>query len=69
MKPGEKINDYWEPGRGMLSDPNAFLMSLMNFDKDSITDDMIKKLESYVNDPLFEPAKISKVKQYTIIFN
>lgn len=64
MRPGEKILDYWEPGRNMLSDPGAFLTSLMNFDKDSITDEMIDKLKKYVEDPDFTPAKIAKVLYY-----
>lgn len=59
---GEKLLDYWEPGRIMLSDPQAFLNSLMNFDKDSITEEMIDKLKKYVEDPLFTPIKISKVR-------
>lgn len=62
-KPGEKINDYWEPSRGMLSDPGVFLTSLMNFDKDSITEEMIQKLENYVKDPSFQPEKIIKVSK------
>lgn len=45
----------------MLTDPNAFLVSLMNFDRDTITEDMINKLQHYVDDPQFEPTKISKV--------
>lgn len=60
-RPGEKLLDYWEPGRIMLADPQAFLMSLMNFDKDSITEEMIDKLKKYVEDPLFTPVKIAKV--------
>ncbi|CAG9840890.1 unnamed protein product, partial [Diabrotica balteata] len=63
FKPGEKLLDYWEPGRIMLADPQAFLMSLMNFDKDSITEEMIDKLRKYVEDPLFTPQKISKVSK------
>lgn len=48
----------------MLTDPNAFLNSLMNFDKDSITEDMVNKLNNYVNDPSFQPAKIAKVRTF-----
>lgn len=57
------MNDYWEPGRQMLADPGQFLSSLMNFDKDSITDEMITKLKTYVENPVFEPAKIAKVSK------
>lgn len=46
----------------MLADPGQFLSSLMNFDKESITDEMIVKLKLYVENPTFEPAKIVKVK-------
>lgn len=69
MKFGEKILDYWEPGRNMLADPAAFLSSLMNFDKDSITEEMIEKLKMYINDPQFMPAKIAKVKKKTLNFS
>ncbi|KAG5875162.1 hypothetical protein JTB14_033739 [Gonioctena quinquepunctata] len=62
-RPGEKLLDYWEPGRTMLSDPAAFLSSLMNFDKDSITEDMVEKLNKYVDDAAFTPGKIAKVSK------
>ncbi|KAL3266451.1 hypothetical protein HHI36_010623 [Cryptolaemus montrouzieri] len=62
-KIGEKILDYWEPGRQMLADPGAFLSSLMNFDKESITEEMIEKLTKYVNDDGFQPAKIAKISK------
>ncbi|GLV39946.1 Dynein heavy chain at 36C [Carabus blaptoides fortunei] len=58
LKFGEKLLDYWEPGRSLMSDPGQFLQSLMNFDKESITETMIKSLEKYVDDPAFQPAKI-----------
>lgn len=32
-KPGSKVDDYWEPGKGLLQDPGKFLESLMKFDK------------------------------------
>jgi dynein heavy chain len=30
---GKKVDDYWEPGKTLLSEPAKFLESLMNFDK------------------------------------
>ncbi|XP_049940877.1 dynein axonemal heavy chain 1-like, partial [Schistocerca serialis cubense] len=60
---GEKILDYWEPGRGLLANPDHFLNSLMNFDKESITEEIINKLESYVVNPLFQPEKIITVSK------
>lgn len=32
-KPGSKVDDYWEPGKGLLQDPGKFLESLLKFDK------------------------------------
>lgn len=58
---GEKVLNYWKPGSMMLTDPTAFLDSLMKFDKESITEDMIKKLKRFINDPSYEPSKILKV--------
>ncbi|XP_046687492.1 LOW QUALITY PROTEIN: dynein axonemal heavy chain 1-like [Homalodisca vitripennis] len=62
-KPGEKVLDYWEPGRLMLSDPGAFLTSLMNYDKENMTEALIAKLEPYINNPNFQPAKIITVSK------
>ncbi|XP_041969812.1 dynein axonemal heavy chain 1-like [Aricia agestis] len=60
---GEKVLNYWKPGSLMLADPGAFLDSLMNYDKEAITEDMIKKLKRFVNDPKYEPKKIAKVSK------
>ncbi|XP_052743009.1 dynein axonemal heavy chain 1-like [Bicyclus anynana] len=60
---GQKILNYWKPGSQMLADPTAFLDSLMKYDKESITEDMIKKLKKYINDPNYDPAKILKVSK------
>lgn len=32
-KLGSKVDDYWEPGRGLLQDPGKFLDSLFKYDK------------------------------------
>lgn len=60
-RPGEKILDYWEPGRMMLGDPGAFLNSLVNYDKENMTEGLISRLEPYINNPNFQPAKIITV--------
>lgn len=43
-KLGERINDYWDFGKVLLSDFGKFLESLFKFDKDNILDDVIKKI-------------------------
>ena len=32
-KMGQKVDDYWEPGKSILQDPTKFLDSLFKFDK------------------------------------
>ncbi|XP_037871312.1 dynein axonemal heavy chain 1 isoform X2 [Bombyx mori] len=60
---GVKVLNYWRPGSAMLADPTAFLDSLINYDKDSITEDTIKKLKKFIQNPDYEPNKIAKVSK------
>ncbi|XP_054262356.1 dynein axonemal heavy chain 1-like [Macrosteles quadrilineatus] len=62
-RPGEKVLDFWEPGRLMLGDPGAFLSSLVNFDKENMSEALIQKLEPYIKNPNFQPAKIITVSK------
>lgn len=68
QKYGEKLDDYWEPGRNLMSDPGYFLASLMNFDKESVTEAMITALTKYVHDPGFQPQKIVQVRKYQLFY-
>uniref|UniRef100_A0A4W3IMR6 Dynein axonemal heavy chain 1 n=1 Tax=Callorhinchus milii TaxID=7868 RepID=A0A4W3IMR6_CALMI len=36
-KPGTKVDDYWEPGKGLLQDPAKFLDSLFKYDKVTVS--------------------------------
>ncbi|MFN9959348.1 MAG: hypothetical protein ACK55I_40170, partial [bacterium] len=47
-KLGAKINDYWEPGKKLLNDPQAFLNSLFAFDKENMEEATIKQLTPYI---------------------
>ncbi|KAI8896128.1 dynein heavy chain and region D6 of dynein motor-domain-containing protein [Globomyces pollinis-pini] len=60
-KPGKKVDDYWEPGRALLADPQKFLDGLMNFDKDSIQESTIQKIKPYIDSPDFQVSVISRV--------
>ncbi|KAJ3275318.1 Dynein heavy chain 1, axonemal [Terramyces sp. JEL0728] len=62
-KPGKKIDDYWEPGRGLLADPQKFLDSLLNFDKDGISEATIQKIKPYIDSPEFQVSVISRVSK------
>uniref|UniRef100_UPI0037E91524 dynein axonemal heavy chain 1 n=1 Tax=Semicossyphus pulcher TaxID=241346 RepID=UPI0037E91524 len=62
-KPGTKIDDYWEPGKGLLQDPGKFLESLFKYDKDNIPDSVINLVQPYIDNEEFQPASIAKVSK------
>ncbi|KAF6028262.1 hypothetical protein EB796_013428 [Bugula neritina] len=62
-KPGQKIDDYWEPAKSILSDPARFLESLFKYDKDNIPEAVITKIQPYIDNPVFTPANIEKVSK------
>ncbi|XP_070580015.1 dynein axonemal heavy chain 1-like isoform X2 [Ptychodera flava] len=62
-KPGEKKDDYWEPGKALLQDPGKFLESLFKFDKDNIPDSSIVKIQPYIDSEDFQPSAIAKVSK------
>ncbi|XP_016065513.1 PREDICTED: dynein heavy chain 1, axonemal [Miniopterus natalensis] len=62
-KPGSKVDDYWEPGKGLLQDPGRFLEGLFKFDKDNIGEGVIKAIQPYIDNEEFQPAAIAKVSK------
>ncbi|XP_056381079.1 dynein axonemal heavy chain 1 isoform X2 [Hyla sarda] len=62
-KPGSKIDDYWEPGKGILQDPGKFLEGLFKFDKENIPDAVIKAIQPYIDNEEFQPAAIARVSK------
>ncbi|ALC38670.1 Dhc36C [Drosophila busckii] len=52
------VEDYWGPSKRVLSDMK-FLDSLLNFDKDNISPEIMKKLQQRIlNNEAFDPDKI-----------
>jgi hypothetical protein len=43
-----QIANYWEPSKKLLNDPTKFLDSLLTYDKDNISDGVIKRVEPYI---------------------
>ncbi|XP_076467002.1 dynein axonemal heavy chain 1-like [Babylonia areolata] len=62
-KPGQKVDDYWDVGKALLQDPGKFLDSLLHYDKDNIPDDVIKKIQPYIDNDNFTPPAIAKVSK------
>ncbi|KAK7127569.1 hypothetical protein R3I93_020220 [Phoxinus phoxinus] len=62
-KLGEKVDDYWDAGKGLLQDPGKFLESLFKYDKDNIPDAVIKQVQPYIDNPEFQTESIAKVSK------
>ena len=54
-----KAEPTWAEAKRQLSDAN-FLQSLFTYDKDAMSDSMLKKIDKYVNDPRFTPDEVAK---------
>ncbi|KAI5076359.1 hypothetical protein GOP47_0008424 [Adiantum capillus-veneris] len=62
-KLGKKIPDYWEASTKMLTDPQKFLDSLLQFDKDNISASTIEKIEPYIQSESFTPEQVARVSK------
>jgi dynein heavy chain len=62
-KMGTKVDDYWEPGKALLQDPTKFLEGLFKYDKENIPDQVIQKIQPYIDNDDFQPAAIAKVSK------
>lgn len=56
-----KVDDYWQDGKALLANPEKFLKSLFDYDKENIPEKVIKKIEPYCENPDFTPEAIKKV--------
>lgn len=60
---GKMVKDYWDPAKKkLLSDPKL-LTTLSSYDKDNIPRDIIKKIATYIDNPLFDPASVKKASK------
>jgi dynein heavy chain len=55
---GKKEN--WDEGKKLMGNPNEFIDTLKNYDKDNIKESLLKKLKKYTDNPKFEPDNIGK---------
>ena len=62
-KPGKKVDDYWEPAKALLAEPQKFLDGLLNFDKENISESTIQRVKPYIDSPDFQVAVISRVSK------
>eukprot|EP01018_Ginkgo_biloba_P007240 Gb_31252 [translate_table: standard] len=60
---GKKIPDFWEPSTKMLTDPQKFLDSLLQFDKENISSATIEKIEPYIAMESFTPEQVARVSK------
>merc|ERR1719354_1384339 len=57
-----KMKTDWASAKSLLGDSN-FLKRCIEYDKDNISANIIKKLKNYINSPDFVPEKIEKVSK------
>ena len=62
-KPGVKVDDYWDVGKALLQDPQKFLNSLYDFDKENIPESVITTIKPYIDNEKFEPSAIAQVSK------
>eukprot|EP00753_Platysulcus_tardus_P001935 PLAT11596.27.p1 GENE.PLAT11596.27~~PLAT11596.27.p1 ORF type:complete len:1543 (+),score=906.25 PLAT11596.27:361-4629(+) len=55
-----KVDDYWEPAKKKLLSDSRFLAKLRAYDKDNIPEDVIAKLEPYLEKPEFEARVVAR---------
>jgi len=62
--PMKKIDDYMGiVKKQVINDPAKFLDNLFSFDKDSIKDSTISRVQKYIDNPEFTPDSIAKVSK------
>ena len=59
----ETFEDYWDVGKGLLKNPNKFLKSLFDYDKENIPEQVIEKITEYVENDQFQPEVIARVSK------
>lgn len=58
---GEKTKDYWEAAKkNLLTEAKAFLNRMLLFDKDHISDRVIKAITPYIEMPEFQPSNVER---------
>ncbi|XP_073386521.1 uncharacterized protein [Physcomitrium patens] len=61
-KPGAKMTDYWGPAQQMLAE-NNFLISLKEYDKDNMPDQLMGLIRPYISNPMFDPVIVRKASK------
>jgi dynein heavy chain len=58
-----KTNDYWPKSKKLLHDYKKFIASLEMYEKDNIPNDRLLKIQAYLDNPEFDPAKIKNASE------
>jgi dynein heavy chain len=56
----KKEKDYWGPSLKMMQD-TGFLQSLINYDKEGITQDLVDKIQEFISQDAFQIESLKKV--------
>merc|ERR1719326_142129 len=55
-----KVDDYWEPCKKELFNDARLLNHMIDYDKDNMSDELIRKVTPLYEDPAFDPDAIKK---------
>ncbi|KAL0223335.1 hypothetical protein P9112_002725 [Eukaryota sp. TZLM1-RC] len=61
--PGKKIDDYWTPSKGLLANARGLMDSLLDYNAEEISPNIIKAIKPFIDDPNFSPEIIQKVSE------
>lgn len=56
------MTDYWGPAQQMLAE-NNFLISLKEYDKDNMPDQLMGLIRPYISNPMFDPIIVRKASK------
>src|SRR5690606_31062005 len=55
--------DYWEPSKELLNRKQKLLTDMVGYDKDNISESVIKKIKKYIDNPEFTPENAEKLSK------
>ena len=57
---GRKVDDWWEPSRQLLANAGELVNFMLTFDKDNISEKLIKNIEPYIDDERSRPIPLPR---------
>ncbi|KAI3382032.1 hypothetical protein SNEBB_005932 [Seison nebaliae] len=62
-KYGTKVDDYWDVAKALMAEPQKFLETLQNYNRDEMSEVIINKIDPYIKMEAFTPTNIARVSK------